>query len=405
MKLLSGLVFLLFASVILALIAMHNPGYVLIERAPWSIEMPLTLFVLLLIGSVILLYIGIHVTLRILHIPRDVGRWRIDRRLRQGQRSLQAGLIKLVEGDYIGAEKDLAGEIKGDNLSGIHYLAAACAAAGQGARERRDAYLTAAQPKPDMALATGVLQARLYETGGEQERALATLNQLHISYPGNRTVLRLLAHLTQALKDWTTLTHLAPELRRHKAMDNSEIDRIEITAHRELLTVAASSNEPGFEMTWQAIPKSLRQNETLLAIYLRGLIRRGESARAEPLLVNALRQAPTTELFRVYGELHSNQPLRLLSQGEVWLRDDPQNTALLLSLAKLAHAGDLPGKTREYAERAARGQVSAEGYLILADMMEKLGEETRAREYCRLSALHRHNPVKDVAPERTLLRF
>ncbi len=49
MKLLIFIIAVLFASIALTLLAMENPGYVLIAREPWSIEMPLTLFGLLFI--------------------------------------------------------------------------------------------------------------------------------------------------------------------------------------------------------------------------------------------------------------------------------------------------------------------------------------------------------------------
>ncbi|MHB8254212.1 MAG: heme biosynthesis HemY N-terminal domain-containing protein [Acidiferrobacter sp.] len=383
MKSLSAIVLLLFATVLLTLGAMHNPGYVLIERRPWSIEMPLTLFALLMLVSVGILYFILHVVLRLLHIPRDVGRWRLDRRVRHLQRALHSGLIKLIEGDYAGAEKDLVYDFKSEDVPGVHYLAAACAAQGLGQTERRDEYLTLAQPVSGLSLAAGLLQAHLHEAAREYERSLATLSALRISNPGNRTVLRLLAQRARGLRDWTVVAHLAPELRRYKAMEPSAIDDLELEAHRQLLTLAALHPENGTEATWRAIPKNRRQHPSLIAIYARSLIRRGAMEDAERLLVSAVRHEPADDLFAAYGELRGPELLRLLSQAEVWLKATPENGALLLSLAKLAQAANLPGKAREYAERCARHSPGSETYTELASVMERLGDETRSREYYR----------------------
>lgn len=383
MKTLSAIVILLFVTVLVTLGAVHNPGYVLIERKPWSIEMPLTLFAVLLLAAVGLLYFALHVTLRLLHIPRDVGRWRVDRRVRHLQKALHTGLAKILEGDYVGAEKELVGDGKTEDLPGVHYLAAACAAQGQGRNERRDEYLTLAQPAAGLALATGLLQAHLYETAREYERSLATLSALRIANPGNRTVLRLLAQKARGLRDWTAVTHLIPELRRYKAMEPSAIDEFELEAHRQLLTLATQHPENDAEAAWQGIPKVRRQHPALIAIYARSLIRRGRTEEAEQILISALRQEPVAELIAVYGDLEGKEALRLLSQAESWLKTTPENSNLLLCVTKLAVAAGLPGKAREYAKRCATQNPGSEIYVDLAAAMERLGDEERAREYCR----------------------
>lgn len=385
MKTLSAVIVLLFLTAFFTVAALHNPGYVLIERKPWSIEMPLTLFGLLLVATVVLLYSILHVGMRLLRIPQDVGRWRIDRRLRHLQKSLHTGLTKFLEGDHAAAEKDLVGDLKVDDIPGIHYLAAACAAQAQGYNERRDEYLTQAQRVPGLALAAGLLQAHLYEAAREYERSLATLNALRISHPGNRTVMRLLAHRARGLRDWTILTQLVPELRRYKAMEPGAIDGLEREAYRQLLLVATSHPESDAQAVWRSVPRNQRQHPALIAVYARSLIRQGAMEDAEQLLLPPLRHEATDELFEVYGELHGKDALRVLSQAETWLKTSPQNGALLLCLTKLSLAANLPGKAREYAERCARQNPNNEVYAELMLVMERLGDEARAREYCHRS--------------------
>ncbi len=382
MKALVTLIALLFGTVLVTLAAVHDPGYVLIERHPWSLEMPLTLFVLLLILAVALLYFVLHVTLRLFRIPRDVGRWRLDRRLRHLQKTLHKGLIKLIEGDFAAAERDLVGDTQADDVPGIHYLAAACAAQGQEQYERRDQYLTRAQGTNGLALAAGLLQAHLHESAHEHERALATLSALRVAYPGNRVVLRLLARRARALRDWTVVARLAPELRRYRALDPAAIDELELEAHRQLLKLA-TANGADAEAAWRAIPRARRAHPTLVALYAQSLIGKGAEAEAEDLLVPALRHQLHDDLLAAYGALRGPETLRRLSQAEGWLKTVPDNGALLLCLARLACEAKLPGKAREYAERCARQANASEHFAELALVMEQLGDGDQAREYYR----------------------
>ena len=57
MKTLIFIIVLLFTAALVAFYAMENPGYVLISRAPWSIEMTLTVFIPLLVLGFFLFYL------------------------------------------------------------------------------------------------------------------------------------------------------------------------------------------------------------------------------------------------------------------------------------------------------------------------------------------------------------
>ncbi|MDA8390998.1 MAG: hypothetical protein M0Z76_09770 [Gammaproteobacteria bacterium] len=384
MRTLTGVIILLLVTAGATLLAMHNPGYVLIERAPYSIEMPLTLFAVLLVTTVALLYFSIHVVLRVLHIPRAVSLWRLDRRVRLLQRALHDGLVKIVEGDYAAAEKELIGDFKADSVPGVHYLAAAYAAQAQNQNERRDEYLSRAQSMRGLTLATGLLQSHLYAMGREYERSLATLTALRVAHPGNRTVLQELAKRARALKDWTAITQIIPELRRHKALEPAEIDSLELDAHRELLTAALGTG-PGWENAFRTLPKSLRHHPVVVALQARGLTQSGEMRRAESLLIPALEHTPHEALFAAYGDLRSADPLRALSQAESWLIAAPESPALLVALAKLAVAAQLPGKAREYADRVSHLESTRETFVQLVGLMDQLGDTGKAAEYCRRS--------------------
>ncbi|MEK7260838.1 MAG: heme biosynthesis HemY N-terminal domain-containing protein, partial [Pseudomonadota bacterium] len=115
MKLLTFILVVLFAGVLVALYAVENPGYVLLARAPWSLEMPLTLFVPLMLVVFGLLALALYILVRLARIPQDVEGWRATRHTRRARAALIQGLTHLAEGHWAEAETELlAGLRHGD---------------------------------------------------------------------------------------------------------------------------------------------------------------------------------------------------------------------------------------------------------------------------------------------------
>ena len=68
------------AALTLGLLAREDPGYVLISRWPYEIEVSLALFLAGLGLALIVLYIAIRILFRIFRAPRDLHHWQVRRR-------------------------------------------------------------------------------------------------------------------------------------------------------------------------------------------------------------------------------------------------------------------------------------------------------------------------------------
>jgi len=106
-KTLIFIIVLLFTAALITFYALDNPGYVLISRAPWSIEMTLTVFIPLMVAGFFLFYLLLFMIVRLWRIPHDVGRWRGKRQAREAHASLIQGLTNLAEGNWVEAETQL----------------------------------------------------------------------------------------------------------------------------------------------------------------------------------------------------------------------------------------------------------------------------------------------------------
>jgi HemY protein len=370
----------LFVAIVVTIAAIDNPGYVLIARAPWSIEMPLTLFAPLLAATFFVAWGVFYGALRLMRIPRDVARWRTRRQIRRARAALAHGFIKLTEGEFAVAETELVAGLRHGELPLLNYLAAAYCAQEQGLIEKRDEYLANAQRSaPQHALAVGMMQARLQQATQQYEQALATLTELRQAQPRNRYLLRLLADVSQQLRDWTGLAELVPELRAQGALPHAEIDVLELRAHKELMQLTLPSGSRDIlARAWSAVPKPLRRQPLLLAIYARHLIQQNEMLEAETVLRAALDTEWDAELASLYGQVYGENPSEQLAHAESWLASHPDEAALPLACGRLAARANDLGKARAYFEKSIALNGPAEAYRELGGLLERLGEKDKA---------------------------
>ncbi len=383
MKLLIFIIAILFASVAVALLAMENPGYVLIAREPWSIEMPLTLFILLFIVAAALVSFLWNLLMRMLNIPREVARWREIRHNRRSQDGLIQGLTHLVEGNWSKAEKRLLSDLRYNKTPLLNYLAAAFAAQEQGDYEKRDEYLALAhQSSPNEELAVGMAQAQLHYLAHQYERALATLTQLRVHTPDHRQALKLLAEVYRELRDWASLANLIPDLRKHKALAPQEIEALELQTHKELLLLSLPVGSMDvLEKAWQLVPKNLRQHPALISIYARHLIKQQQMESCEALLNGAIKRKWDDDLVYLYGITRSGNPQAQLEVAESWLHAQPDSSILFLTLGRLALANKQRTKALSYFEKCIALRDLPEAYSELGNLLEQSGQTDKAREY------------------------
>ena len=380
MKLLIFIILVLFGAVSLGLIAMENPGYVLIAREPWSIEMSLTVFVILQLVGGVALYLLLHLLVRLWNTPREVARWRMGRRTQRARATLVQAMIALAENNWLEAEKNALIEVHSGEFPQANYLLAAYAAQKHGDHEKRDEYLALAhQNAPQDSLAIGMAQAQLQIIAQQYEQALATLSQLRIHDPKHGHVLGLLAQVYRELRDWDSLAKIIPELKKRKALPVGDIDALELETRRQLLMLPLPSGASGIlKKSWNAVPQYLRQHPQLVAIYAQHLIDQGEAEECETLLASTIEHNWDETLVRLYGLVQGHDPSAQMDTALEWLNRQHDDASVLLTLGRLALRCKMPGKAREYLEKAVDLNGPLEAYHELGKLLDQAGEHTQA---------------------------
>jgi HemY protein len=371
----------LLASVTVALVALPDPGYVLLGYGKYSVETSL-LVLLVLLG---VLYLGLRLLAGLWHVPAKVQHWESQRHNQRLQRLFNGAVIDLAEGRLERAERRLARVVKSHNAPLQAYLSAARVAGQTGADGRRDTYLELArQRNPGAEITVALTRAEILLSAAQLEQAQTVLTRLRNSAPRNSQVLQLLMQLYVQQQDWQQLRDLLPELRRSQVLDDRQWQQLAVKVYRErVLALSSTSDLETLKKGWKQLPPPVQQDEGLLAVYIEQLVRLGEHEQAGQLLATLIREGWNQRLVYLYGDMQSVDAPAQQTLAERWLEQHPQDPVLLLSLAKISLRNQLWGKARSYLEASIDLQPSAEAYRLLGTLLEKLEEPDKAAECYR----------------------
>lgn len=395
MKYLFGALLLLFVAASLALLAVQNPGYVMIVREPLVLETSLAVFTVLLLALFAVFYILTRLATRILKAPEALERWRQTRRSRKSRESFQNGLLHALAGEWGTAEQSLLTSLHGADQPLLVWLALAAVAQQQNHREQRDQYLSRAQQQAGgHGLVARLMQAELQTRAGQLEPALATLVDLHSTHPQQPEVARRLLAAYRELRDWGGLTHLLRELEHHNRLSAAERWPYELLLYQALLSLDLPPNARAtLDKAWNSVPKAFRQEPFLIAIYAQQLQRQGAADDAAQLLADALDDKWDDRLAELYGQIEGNQPQSQLERALEWLPQHENNAVLLLTLAQLARRA---GQTERAQSWLTQCRAQGSGHKVDAE----LGRLSEARGDKEQALAHYRRALDAAAAEK-----
>lgn len=384
-----AVVLLLLCLGLLAWAIAQSPGYVLITYGRFRFESSFWIFLALALSVWLLAVLVRSLIVAAYTSGGWVNPWSRHHRERRVERASQLGLRELAEGQWSQALNHLQLAADHDRQPLVHYLAAARAASELGEYERSEALLARARERePQSTLAIGLSEAQLRIARGEYEAARHSLDRLHADHPRHPLVLSLLQQLHVQLEDWPALCGLLPELRKQRVLPSQRLDALERLAWIAALERAghpqgaATDSDPlaTLEARWKTLPSALRNEPELVEAYARSLHRLAQDARAEEVLLAALKRDYDPRLVEQYGAVEGRDPARQLAHAEGWLKTHPEDAALLLALGRLSMRNQLWGKARDYLEASLRFAPRPDTCAELARVLAQLGESERSNQ-------------------------
>jgi HemY protein len=360
----------------------ENPGYVLIGIGAWSLETSLIVFLIGLIVTFYVLYLFFRFLGWLVRMPSQVKKRSRNIKFNRSQEALIAGLVGSAEGNFEQAEKVLIKHASHSGAPLLHYLTAAKAAQSRGAYDKRDEYLKrAAAQAPGSDVAIGLTQADLHFSANQFEQALETLTKLHSIDATHAGVLKLLHQTYQRLGDWQGLRKLLPSLNKNKILMETEIKQLEIEAFGGLLKQAIKQeNTDEMRLLWTEIPKHIKKNPVVAAIYFAAMINAGLGAEIENELVEVLTINWDETLLLLFGSLPSSDVHKQLETAEAWLPHHQKDGVLLTILGKLSFKCQEYVKAEDFLTKSIAIDPNVQAYRLLGDLLSVQGEEHRANQ-------------------------
>ncbi|VAW69061.1 Uncharacterized protein EC-HemY in Proteobacteria (unrelated to HemY-type PPO in GramPositives) [hydrothermal vent metagenome] len=381
----------LLATIIGIAIKHYGTGYVVFSFVDYTVESSFTFALGLLVIGFFVFYYLLRIISRLLNFPGYMGQRHTDRQAERSKNAIIKGLIEMSEGRFEQAEKIFIKQASLSDTSLLNYLLAARSAQQSEAYDRRDEYLRMAhESMPSADIAIGLTQAELQLNHKQFEQALATLNHLSSVSPRHGYVKKLQARVYQQLEDWEHLWPILEDVRRLKAVDEAQLEKMEIQASIGRLQKSIKNAQA--EKNWQQLPKRLKSNAELITLYASYLCKQQKDDEAEELLRNYLSDRWRDELALLYSNLNASDCKKQLETAETWLHNQSRNPLLLLVLGKLCLNCQLWGKARSYFESSIGIKPMAESYLKLAILLEeKMDAPEDAQKMYQAGLLHAVN--------------
>ena len=383
------------AAAALGLLALEDPGYVLISRTPYEIEVSLALAVVLAGILLLAVYLVLRLLWAVLRMPRTADRWRGNRRHALATQATLAGYSRLIEGEWEEAEEILSQRLGYGATPLLSALGAAYAAQQRADYDARDKYLLQARnQEPEHIEAVEITRARLLERAGQLDEARGVLEQLHEQGVRRRAVQGMLVELLQRQQDWPALESLFKDLKRSRILPEGEMKILNRDLQVRLLTSDARPDAGA--QVWSRLSRQERRDPVLTAVHVRSLIDAGNMKQAEKILRKAINRNWDGGLVRLYGHIRYEPIDALLKQAENWRVTHADDPDLLITLARFQLELKVRDKALLLLVEAARIGVSGETYMELGLLLESMGESAKALQCYRRGLQESHaSPVSE----------
>ncbi|MGR5353930.1 heme biosynthesis HemY N-terminal domain-containing protein [Vibrio sp. DNB22_19_2] len=359
-------------------------GYVLISIANKTIEMSVTTLVIFVIATLAALFFLEYLVKKLVYASSNTWNYFSVRKMRRSRRYTNEGIIKLLEGDWKGAEKKVTRWANHHDMPLLCYLVASEAAQGQGDKVKRDQYLALASQQENAHLAVELTRAKQFIRDNEFESAFDTLQALKDQYANNFIVLNLLKSTYIQLKLWQPLIDLMPQLTKAKLVTEEEQAELIQKAQCGLLhEVAQQQGSEGLISHWNGLARKVKQDVHLIACFTRELISRKADTEAFTVIKEALKKHPTPELYQLLPALNlpDTHPVMVFLEGV--LKKESDNAAAHSALAHLFFRQEKWPEAQQHFEVALKLRSNVSDYAFLADTLEKQNLTKAAHEVSR----------------------
>ncbi|MGB1974425.1 MAG: heme biosynthesis protein HemY [Vibrio toranzoniae] len=359
-------------------------GYVLISIANKTIEMSVTTMAIFVIALLAALFALEYLFKKLIYASSTTWNWFSVRKLKHSRRYTNEGIIKLLEGDWKGAEKKVTRWANHHDMPLLCYLVASQAAHEQGNTAERDKYIELASQQDDSLLAVELTKAKQQISESNYEAAFDTLSNLKGSHPNNTAVLGLLKATYIQLKLWQPLLELTPKLVKNKLMTADDQRDLEQKAQCGLLhDVAQQQGSEGLISHWNKLSRKQKQSSHLVSCFVKQLIARRADSEAFTVIKENIAKNGSNELYMLLPELNLADHHPVVVMLERAISKDSNNAEAHSALAQFYLREQKWAEAQSHFEKALALRSNVSDYGYLSDALEKQNLTKAAHEVSR----------------------
>ncbi|MFV0575735.1 MAG: heme biosynthesis protein HemY [Vibrio sp.] len=359
-------------------------GYVLISFADTTTEMSVTTLVIFVVAALAVLFLLEAIIKRGLRASSATWNWFSVRKLKRSRRYTNEGIIKLLEGDWKGAEKKVTRWANHHDMPLLCYLIASEAAQGMGDDAKREKYLALAAEQDSDSLAVKLIRVKQLLRNKQFSQAYDEIDPLKDRYPNNDVVLNLLKETYLGLHSWVQLEVLLPSLKKNKTVNDEEyamlFDQVQVGLMSD---IAAERGASGLLTHWNQLPKKLKQDENMIRLVITQLLENDGDAEAYTILRTAIKNNPSEKLVPLLPHITLPETKPALELMEGIVKKHPDNAEVNSVLGQLYLKEEKWPEAQQALETALHHRVKISDYSFLADALERQNMKQAAVEVSR----------------------
>ncbi len=364
---------------LIAVLVVRDPGYVLVAYDGNTIETSLWFATACLALIAALVYLVGFVIRRLTRGGLKVSGWFRWRRVSQARNRSLTGIMLSAEGRWDGAKRALLESAASVDTPLANLLGAARAANELGNYNERDQILARAREStPQADFAVELVRAQLQQAVGQWGRSIATLTALRKRAPRHPAILTALFAAHKHLGDYEAIGELAPSLPGDAASDLAEVQVA--TWRARFAGFKASDNAAEHaRKAFKAMPKALRGDQGLVNDYVDALADTAPM-EAEAVLRRSLKKHWREAWVRRYATVGAD-PVKQLAVAKQWLKNRPDDAALLLTVGRLAARAGSVDEARSHLEASLANREDADTLAELGSLCSSAGQMEAANGY------------------------
>lgn len=370
----------------LAVAGRYNEGYALLVWPPYRVQISLNLLILLLLGGFVAVYSLSRLVARTMALPRAVQQFRARKSRERASQAIYDAVRLRIEGRFGQALKQATAAYEAGEAPGLAALLAARAAHSLRDQNRYRFWLgKAAAHDNEVRLARVMTEAKLAVEERRFDEAAERIADLQAGGQRHIAALRLALRTAQAKGNWSEAVRVVRQLVKVKALTVEQADPVKRRAHQEGLRQRAG-DALALNAYWQDMPRDEQRDPRLVGELARALIASGDSAGAQRAIESQLAIGWDSTLADIYGRCEGGDIRARLIKAEEWLKREPRDPLLLLTLGRLCVQSQLWGKAESYLDASLAIAPGWEAHVELAHLAERISRTDDANRHYRAAA-------------------